>query len=130
MIGSRKNGLIVEDLKKTKRKFIPSRTHQFTPLESISIYLQNNDTAPLGDVFINMKKSEVEIPSHNKMSKEEAFEYLGQILPNFDRYQVHLGDIKKLIKWYGILEEHDLIQEETEEENEAEDSIIDKEIDD
>jgi hypothetical protein len=36
-------------------------------------------------------------------------EYLGTVLPEFDRDRVHVTDIKKLIKWFHILKENDLI---------------------
>ena len=36
--------------------------------------------------------------------------YLGTVLPDFDRDRVHVTDIKKLIKWFHILQGFDLIQ--------------------
>jgi len=30
--------------------------------------------------------------------------YLAKIIPNFDRERVNISDIKKLIKWYALLE--------------------------
>ena len=51
--GNRNNGLIIEDLDTGKRKFAPSRKHQFTPLESIAIYTED-DSTELAKVFQNM----------------------------------------------------------------------------
>ncbi len=124
MIGNRSNGLIVEDFDTGKRKFVSSRKHQFTPLESISIYTLDDGTAPLFDVFKAMteKKEECPMPSP-KMSQDEAFDYLGKILPNYDRDQVYHSDVKKLVKWYSFLDERNLldfteVEEETENEEE------------
>ena len=36
-------------------------------------------------------------------SPEQLREYLAEVLPNFDRDRVHVGDIKKLISWYNTL---------------------------
>ena len=33
--------------------------------------------------------------------QEQLREYLAEVLPNFDRDRVHVGDIKKLISWYN-----------------------------
>ena len=38
MVANRNNGLIVENIETGKRKFAPTRRHQFTPLASIGIY--------------------------------------------------------------------------------------------
>ena len=38
-----------------------------------------------------------------KASPEQLREYLAEVLPNFDRDRVHVGDIKKLISWYNTL---------------------------
>ena len=45
MAGSRSNGLIIEDFDTGKKRFASIRKHQFTPLESVSIYTLA-DTAP------------------------------------------------------------------------------------
>ena len=55
MAANRQNGLIIEDLDNGKKFFAPSRKHQFTPLESISIYTNNEEsTAELKMVFSSM----------------------------------------------------------------------------
>ncbi len=120
MIGNRSNGLIVESFDSGKRKFVSSRKHQFTPLESISIYTNDNTTVPLSDVFKTMreKSDEIAVPS-TKVTSNEAFDYLGKILPNYDQDQVYYSDIKKLVKWYSYLNERDLLdfsEEKVEEE--------------
>lgn len=122
MLGNRSNGLIIEDVDNGKRKFISARKHQFTPLDSISIYTNNGDTVPLSEVFKTMqeKKDEIVVPN-NKLSSKEAFEYLGKILPNYDEDQVYFSDVKKLIKWFSFLEQRNLLDftvDENEEEEE------------
>ena len=40
-----------------------------------------------------------------KADGKQLAEYLGEVLPNFDRNRVYSSDIKKLITWYNILVE-------------------------
>ncbi len=123
MVGNRSNGLIVEDMTTGKRKFVASRRHQFTPLESISIYTNDGDAKPLNDVFQSMSENleENPVPS-GKYSSEEAFAYLEKVLPEYDEDQVLFGDVKKLIKWFSFLHQHDLLDFSEEEEEVSEES--------
>jgi hypothetical protein len=108
VIGRRSDGLIVSDLDGNNKKFLPSRKHLFSPLDNISIYTYE-DSVPLLDVFIKMKDSE---PVDADSNEETLKAYLGSILPDFDKERVHKNDIKKLIKWFHILKEYDLIHAE------------------
>jgi hypothetical protein len=120
--GNRNNGLIIEDLDTGKKKFAPSRRHQFTPLESIAIYT-DDDSTELSKVFSNMMDQLEDNPPVNPNSKpEELREYFADVLPDFDRDQVSSGDIKKVIKWFIFLNERNLLsqEEEVQETKEAE----------
>ncbi len=115
MAVNRKNGLILQNIDTGKKNFYSSRKHQFTPLESISIYTFD-DGIELGLVFKAMKEQIDENPpvSH-KSSKEELRGYFEKILPTYDRGQVYDSDIKRLIKWFNFLNERDLLKEKVEE---------------
>lgn len=106
VVGQRQDGLIVSDLDGNNKKFIPSRKHLFSPLESISIYTYD-DSAPLIEVLLKMKDT---TPVDANSDAETLRGYLESVLPEFDKDRVHITDIKKLIKWYHILQEYDLIQ--------------------
>ena len=113
MAANRNNGLIIEDLSTGKKRFASSRKHQFTPLESIGIYTDDGDTAELKVVFRNMLDQLEDNPPVNAgASTEELQEYFADILPNYDRDRVKIGDIKKVIKWFGFLKEKQLLEEE------------------
>ncbi len=120
MAANRNNGLIIEDLKTGKRNFASSRKHQFTPLESIAIYTDDDDSTELKNVFQSMYTLLADTPpvSVNAPS-EELHDYFSNVLPNYDRDRVFVGDIKKIIKWFNFLNESGAIQadevEETEE---------------
>jgi len=103
---SRDNGMMVEDLDTGKVRFASVRKHQFSPLESISIYTDDNDAAELKVVLQSMLDKLEETPPVAANSKpDELRSYFSKILPNYDRDQVHVSDIKKLIRWFFFLNE-------------------------
>ncbi|MDC0230663.1 DUF5606 domain-containing protein [Aureispira] len=112
MAANRPNGLIIQDLDNGKKFFAPSRKHQFTPLESISIYTDTEDsTAELKEVFVNMlTQIDSNPPVSPKSSSTEIKNYFGEILPEFDREKVLVSDIKKLIKWFNFLHARNLLE--------------------
>lgn len=118
MAANRPNGLIIEDLDTGKKFFAPSRRHQFTPLESISIYTETEEaTVELKTVFISMlTQLESNPPVATKASSADIKNYFEIILPEYDRDKVLVSDIKKLIKWFNYLNERELLALPTEEE--------------
>ncbi len=123
IVGRRTDGLIISELDGSGKKFLSSRIHMFTPLENIAIFT-NNDSEPLLDVMLTMKeKKESHPPVSSKASAQELKDYMRVILPDYDEDRVFISDIKKLLKWFIILEEHNLIvkeEESKEEESEGE----------
>lgn len=113
MVANRTNGLIIEELNSGKRKFVPSRGHQFTPLESIGIYTQDGETTDLKNVFASMlEQVESNPPVSAEAANAELFAYFAQVLPDYDRDRVRISDIKKMIKWFGILHENGMLEKE------------------
>lgn len=113
MAANRNNGLIIEDLSTGKKRFASSRKHQFTPLESIGIYTDDGDTAELRIVFRNMlDQLEDNPPVDAGGPTAELTEYFADILPNYDRDRVKVGDIKKVIKWFAFLQEQGLLEDD------------------
>ena len=116
MAKNRSNGLILENFDSGKKKFYSSRKHQFTPLESITIYTYD-EGAELTKVFQIMKEqAEENPPIAIKSTTEELREYFSKILPDHDEEKVYTSDIKKIIKWYNFLLERGLLEETEEEE--------------
>ncbi|MEM8585157.1 MAG: DUF5606 domain-containing protein [Bacteroidota bacterium] len=109
VVTERKNGLVVEELTTNKRKFAPMRKHQFAPLESMAIYTDDGEAEPLSTVFQRMlDQMEDNPPPAIKGSKDVLFEYLADIVPNYDPDRVHASDVKRLLKWFYYLEDHKL----------------------
>lgn len=102
VIAQGKNSIIVESLTDGKR--VPAySTDRISALEDISIYTYDEDQA-LKEVFISIfkKESGKECPSH-KEDYTKLFNYLLEILPNFDQERVYPSDVKKIFQWYNLL---------------------------
>lgn len=123
LVTARNNGLIIENYDTKERKFVPSRQHQFSPFETISIYT-DTDAVALGDVFQNMKDQlEINPVPSEKSESPVLREYFVKVLPEHDRYRVHISDIKKVIKWFTFLNSRNLLNEKV---AEAEENLTDE----
>jgi len=110
ILNQRQDGLIVKSLLDKKSNFVSSRIHQFTLLDNISIYTEE-DSVPLIDVFEKMIAVKETDPAPGPKEDQTILKtYFEKILPTYDKDQVHISDIKKVVKWYGMLAETDLEQ--------------------
>ena len=120
LVAESKNNIIVESLETGKR--MPAyTTSKISALEDIAIYTDSADI-PLKDVFkiIFEKENGGEALGH-KESAEKLKAYFGEILPEYDRDRVYVSDIKKVLLWYNILQEKNMLdfsEDETEEQPE------------
>ena len=114
-VTERKGGLIIENLADGKRRFAPQRKHQFAPLESMAMYTDDGEAEPLGKLFSRMNDQAEDNPAPAPNAKKDVlFEYITDILPNFDKEQVHGSDIKRLLKWYHYMKDNELFGDEEE----------------
>lgn len=121
LVANRNNGLIVEDLATGKRRFVPARGHQFTPLASIGIYTNDGDTTELKNVFERMlEKLTTNPPVDINADASVLHAYFAEVLPEYDQDRVKTSDIKKTIKWFTFLQERDLFNEPAGDESEEE----------
>ena len=106
LISQGKNMLVVESLLTGKRT--PSYNNEkIISLGDIAMFTDEDEVA-LSDVFESMYQLEkgAKASVSTKDSERILREYLGKVLPNFDRDRVFASDIKKLISWYNILVEN------------------------
>lgn len=131
MVANRSNGLIVENIETGKRKFAPTRRHQFTPLASIGIYTDGpEDTLELKEVFRSMlEKVESNPPVPHNTDTKALVEYFRTVMPTYDEDRVSVGDIKKVVKWFTFLNDKGMLtlEDEEEEKTEADAEITEKE---
>src|SRR5690554_4851842 len=123
LISTNKNMNIVESLTDGKR--IPVYMHEkVVALSDVSMYT-NEDDIPLREVFKKIKEKENGKPVKlsSKASNKEFFNYLEEVLPEYNKESVYASDVKKLISWYNILIEKGIdfeTEESKTEENELE----------
>lgn len=134
MVHARPDGMVVKHLDSNRTQFVSNRIHTFSPLDKIGIF-SGGDTVDLLEVMLLMLKDETEdngkIPDAKGSSKEQK-DYFRRILPEYEEERVYVSDIKKAIKWYKILKEHDLIhpaKENTSDEADSESSSEEAAVD-
>jgi Domain of unknown function (DUF5606) len=122
MAANRSNGMLVEDLDSGKVRFAPIRKHQFSPLETISVFVDGeDDSVEIRTVFQSIYDKLADTPVVSVDSKSDVLRaYFATILPNHDRDRVHISDIKKIIKWFIFLHERGYMTMEEEVEDEEE----------
>ncbi len=120
LVGSKTDGAIVKSLDDKTTKFISSRVHNFSHLESIEVYTVR-DNVNLVEVFQAMRKSKKALPSDKDAAAVKA--YFQKVYPDMDFGRVYGSDMKKMIKWFSILQENNIdpkLSEEPEENTEEE----------
>ncbi len=103
-----RSGVIVESLDDKKEKTMMGPTARVSVLHDISIYVDTVDgSIPLGDALraIDAQFGET-LMVDPKGSPAELAEFMGAVIPNYDRERVRASDIKKLITWYSILRQY------------------------
>jgi hypothetical protein len=122
LVATKTNGLLVADMDSGKTRFCSVRQHQFTPMETVAIYTQD-DTAEISRVFQSMldHKTDHPVPSANAPHKDLQA-YFEVILPEYDKDRVFHSDMKKVIKWFTFLDERGYLTAEPEEAKVSEES--------
>lgn len=115
--GKRSDGVIVTSLADGKSQFAGLRQNPVAPLDSIIIYT-TGENVPLKEVLASIKKHEAKHPVPDVKDEDGLKKWLGAVLPDYDKEKVHLSDMKKLAKWYNLLNEKNLIEELTAEKKE------------
>ena len=118
LVAESKNNIIVESLDTQKRIPVYS-TSKVSALEDIAIYTETSDV-PLKDIFkaISEKEEGGSALSH-KSSGNEMKKYFEEVVSDYDKDRVYVSDIKKVLQWYNMLQEKEMLDfTETEEETE------------
>src|SRR6185436_15830462 len=105
LISSKTDGAIVRSLDDQTTRFISSRIHQFSHLESIEVYTKE-DNVNLVEVFEAMKKSGTTLPGEK--DPEAIKKYFETVYPDMDFERVYISDQKKMIRWYDVLTKHNV----------------------
>lgn len=100
IVGSKSDGAIVRSLEDGTTKFVSSRVHNLSHLESIEVYTVR-DNVNLADIFLAMQNSTTALPDvkDNKALKG----YFETVYPDLDFERVYASDMKKMVKWFDVL---------------------------
>jgi Domain of unknown function (DUF5606) len=102
LVSSKADGGIVRSLEDKSTKFVSNRIHSFSHLESIEIFTKE-DNVNLIEVFLAMKASKVAKPD-GKADNAAIRTYFEKVYPAMDFERVYASDMKKMVKWSGILD--------------------------
>ena len=120
LVSQGKNMLIVESLVDGKRVPAYSRD-KVVSLGDITIFIETGD-APLSEVLENIlaKENGKEASIDSKSENDVLRNYMGEVLPEFDRDRVYPSDIRKIISWYNLLIKNGITNFSKEEEKKEE----------
>lgn len=119
LVGSKTDGAIVKSLDDKTTKFVSSRVHNFSHLESIEVYTVR-ENVNLVEVFQAMNASSEALPSDKDAAAVKA--YFSKVYADIDFERVYASDMKKMVKWFSILKENDVDLKLTEAEEETEET--------
>lgn len=105
VLSSKSDGAIVRSLDDKTTKFVSARVHNLTHLESIEIYTVR-DNVSLADVFMAMKNNGPSLPDVKDNKALKA--YFEKVYPDMDFERVYASDMKKMVKWYEVLQQNEV----------------------
>ncbi len=105
LVASKTDGAIVRSLDDKSTRFVSSRIHNFSHLESIEVYTES-DNVNLVDVFHAMQNSNATLPDEKDANAVKT--YFKQVYPTMDFERVYASDMKKMIKWFDVLKKNDV----------------------
>lgn len=101
LVASKADGGIVRSLEDKSTKFVSSRQHSFSHIESVEIYT-TSENVNLVTVFTAMKDSSEKLPEIGDAKALKA--YFQKVYPTMDFERVYVSDMKKMVKWFSQLQ--------------------------
>ncbi len=105
LVSSKNDGAIVKSLEDYSTKFISTRQHQFSHLESIEVYT-NDENVNLVEVFKAMEVSTETLPSEK--DNKAVRSYFEKVFPVMDFERVYNSDMKKMVRWFNVIKKHNI----------------------
>jgi hypothetical protein len=102
LVSTKSDGAIVRSLEDQSTKFASTRQHGFSQLESIEIYTIR-ENVNLSEVFLAMEKSSETLPDEKDAKAIKS--YFQKVYPDMDFERVYASDMKKMVKWFGVIKE-------------------------
>ncbi len=105
LLSSKSDGAIVRSLDDKTTRFVSSRIHNFSHLESIEVYTVR-DNVNLVDILKAMEAGNEKLPDEKDGAELKA--YFTKVYPDLDFGRVYSSDLKKMIKWYSVLKANNI----------------------
>ena len=105
LINSKTDGAIVRSLEDKSTRFVSSRIHNFSHLESIEIYTVR-ENVNLVDILNTMDKTGEKLPDEKDPAAVKK--YFEKVYPDIDFDRVYASDMKKIVKWFDILKKNNI----------------------
>jgi hypothetical protein len=105
LVSSKSDGAIVRSLDDKSTKFVSSRIHNFSHLESIEVYTVR-DNVNLVDIFNAMDSTGEKLP--DEKDNAAVKKYFEKVYPDLDFDRVYSSDMKKMVKWFGVLKNNEV----------------------
>ena len=108
VVSQLKNAVLVESL--TDKKRFPAFAHdKISSMEKIAIFTVDEDK-PLKDILKAIyDKQEGKPIIVAKSGDKELINFFVEMVPDYDQDRVYVSDIRKIISWYNILLENNLL---------------------
>src|SRR5206468_5426045 len=110
LISSKSDGAVVRSLEDNSTKFVSTRLHNFSHLESIEVFTvksKGEGNISLAELFEAMKKGSEKIPDA-KADNKALKAYFTKVYPGLDFDRIYASDMKKMITWFHILDKNNI----------------------
>lgn len=121
VISQLKNAVLVESL--TDKHRFPAFAHEkISSLDEILVFTSGEDK-PLKEILKAMHENLREQPAPDPKSEDNFLKsFFLEVVPDYDQERVYSSDIRKIMGWYNLLRENDMLDftEEKKEEDKKE----------
>jgi hypothetical protein len=124
LLSSKSDGAIVRSLDDKTTRFVSSRVHNFSHLESIEVYTVR-DNVNLVDILKAMEVSTSKLPDEKDGASLK--DYFTTVYPDLDFTRVYSSDLKKMVKWFAVLKANNIEIKLSEPDEEAVESEVEEE---
>ncbi len=105
LLNSKTDGAIVRSLEDKSTKFVSSRIHNFSQLESIEVFTKR-ENVNLVEILKAIDSSKEKLP--DEKDDKALKNYFGKVYPDLDFDRVYSSDLKKMIKWFSVLKNNNI----------------------
>ncbi|HXB44107.1 MAG TPA: DUF5606 domain-containing protein [Puia sp.] len=105
LLNSKTDGAIVRSLDDKTTKFVSSRVHNFSQLESIEVFTKR-ENVNLVEILKAIDISTEKLP--DEKDNVALKNYFGKVYPDLDFERVYSSDLKKMIKWFTVLKNNNI----------------------